>query len=531
MKFDSRRSSVLSRKGMVATSHPLAASAGLRILQDGGNAVDAAIAAAAVLNVVEPMSTGIGGDAFALVWMHKEKQVRALNASGRAPMRASLDHLVNQGFSSIPPDTAWAVSVPGTVDGWQTLINECGTMSMGAVLKAAIEYAEEGFPVSEIIAHIWQGAYAKLAKRPSGHEFLVDGNAPEKGDVIRLPTLAKTLRAISEGGRDAFYKGQIAEDIARYVQEEGGWLSYEDLASHTSNWEEPIVTDYRGVRVWECPPNGQGLIALMALNIAEGWNLRFMGFQSPETYHHLIECIRLAVADGFHYIADPTVANVPTGMLLSKSYAQQRRSLIQEEKAISNLTYGDIQTLHDTVYVSCVDGDGNACSFMNSVLSAFGTGLVVPGTGIVLHDRAALFSLDPNHVNALAPGKRPFHTIIPGMATRDGELWLSFGVMGRFQQAQGQLQVLANMIDFDLDPQAALDALRFSVALDGTILLEDGVDSEVVRELKRRGHQVRIVSGYGRIAFGGGQIIEHNSKTGVLIGGSEPRKDGSAVGW
>ena len=531
MEFNSRRSLVLARRGMVATSQPLAATAGLRMLLQGGNAVDGAVAAAAALNVVEPMATGVGGDAFALVWLAKDKRARALNAGGRAPAAASLDELRSQGLSAIPSDSPWAVSVPGTVDGWDTILRACGTMPLSEVLKPAIEYAEEGYPVSEIIANQWQANLSKLAQRRSGREFLLNGNPPRRGDVVRLPTLALTLRSIAEGGPNAFYEGPIAEKIARFVQQEGGWLSAQDLESHTSTWEEPISTDYRGLTCWECPPNGQGLIALTALNIAEGFHLRSMGSQSADTYHHLIEGVRLALADGLHYIADPATTYVPTAQLLSKSYAAERRALIRRELAIPSVEYGNVLPAHDTVYVTCVDGEGNACSFINSILSEFGAGLVVPGTGIVLHNRASLFSLGADHPNALAPGKRPFHTIIPALATRGGELCLSFGVMGRFQQAQGHLQVLVNMVDFGMDPQAALDALRFTVRMDGTIGLEEGVSPDVVRELERRGHSVSVLSGYPRTVFGGGQIIERDPETGVLSGGSDPRKDGCAVGW
>jgi gamma-glutamyltranspeptidase/glutathione hydrolase len=315
------------------------------------------------------------------------------------------------------------------------------------------------------------------------------------------------------------------------VQQEGGWLTTQDLADHTSTWEEPISTDYRGLTCWECPPNGQGLIALAALNIVDGFDIRSMGSQSADTYHHLIEAVRLALADGLRYIADPATTDVPTARLLSKPYAEERRALIRREQALRSVEYGSALASHDTVYITCIDGEGNACSFINSILSEFGAGMVVPGTGIALHNRASLFSLDPEHPNALAPGKRPFHTIIPALATRGGELCLSFGIMGRFQQAQGHVQVLVNMVDFGMDPQAALDALRFTVRLDGTIGLEDGISPDVRGELERRGHRISIYRGYQRTVLGGGQIISRDPETGVLAGGSEPRKDGCAMGW
>lgn len=531
MQFTSRRSPVLARRGMVATSQPLAAMAGLRMLIVGGNAVDAAVATAAALAVVEPMSTGIGGDAFALIWMDREKQVRALNGSGRAPAAASLDEVLRQGYASIPNESPYAVSVPGTVDAWQTTLDSYGTMSLADVLKPAIAYAEEGYAVSPVVAYQWGESFDRLARRPSGQEMLLGGRAPRAGEMMRLPELGAVLRDIADGGPDAFYRGPLADRIAAFVQSEGGWLSTEDLASHTSTWDEPISTDYRGVTVWECPPNGQGLVALLAMNIMEGYDVAGMGFQSPETYHHMVEAIRLGFADGLRYIADPAAVAVPTSELLSKSYAAERRGLIRPDRAMPSVSFGRVPAYHDTVYITCADGDGNACSFINSLFQGFGTGLVVPGTGIALQNRAALFSLDAEHPNALAPGRRPFHTIIPAMATRDGELWLSFGVMGGFQQPQGHLQVLANMLDYGLDPQEALNALRFSVGLDGTVALEEGVSTEVARGLVRRGHAVGVVGGFPRTAFGGGQVIERDAETGVLRGGSEPRKDGIAVGW
>ena len=531
MYFDSRRSTVLARHGMVATSQPLAAVAGLRMLLEGGNAVDAAVATAAALNVVEPFSTGVGGDLFALVWMDSEKRVRALNASGRAPGAASIDELRKRGLNAIPHFSPYSVSVPGTVDGWHTLLTSYGSMPLAHVLAPAIEYAEGGYPVSDVISRYWDSGMAQLSQHPSGAELMLDGRAPRQGEVVRLPALAGTLRTIAEGGPEAFYNGELAERIASFVQERGGWLSSQDLAAHTSTWDEPISTDYRGVTCWECPPNGQGLAALIALNIAEGFDIGSMGFQTADTYHHLVEAMRLSFVDALRYIADPRVVQVPTGELLSKEYAAIRRSLVREDRSLAELLPGDVGSGNDTVYVTCIDGQGNACSLINSLYEGFGTGLVVPGTGIALQNRGALFSLDPGHPNALEPGKRPYHTIIPAMATRSGELWLSFGVMGGFQQPQGHLQVLVNMVDFGLDPQTALNALRFSVQLTGGVSLEEGLAQDTVRELQGRGHRVVLVEGYSRAMFGGGQIIERDIETGVLRGGSEPRKDGCVIGW
>ena len=349
--------------------------------------------------------------------------------------------------------------------------------------------------------------------------------------MVRLPELGRTLRTIAEGGPDAFYRGQLADKIAGFVQGQGGWLSADDLASHTSTWDKPICTEYRGVTCWECPPNDQGIAALLALNIAEGFDIGAMGFQTPDTYHHLIEAMRLSFADAFRYVADPRAVEVPTGGLLSKDYAEKRRSLVRGDRALCEIQPGQVAGGSDTVYVSCVDGQGNACSLINSLYEMFGTGLVVPGTGIALQNRGALFSLDPSHPNALEPGKRPYHTIIPAMATRSGELWLSFGLMGVFQQPQGHLQLLVNMIDFGLDPQEALNALRFSVQMDGGVALESGLAESTFRDLQRRGHRAFMVEGYDRYIFGGGQMIERDADTGTFRGGSEPRKDGCAIGW
>ncbi len=533
MFFDSRRSTVLARNGMVATSQPLAAMAGLRILMDGGNAVDAAIASAAVLNVVEPVSTGMGGDMFALVWDNQDKTVRAINGSGRAPAAASLEALTSQGMQRMPEFGVHSITVPGVVHGWETLIEACGTMPPAEVLKPAIRYAEEGFPVSDVIAFQWSGELRKLSQLPSGQELLLEGRPPAEGEVMRIPSLGRSLRAVAEGGALAFYQGDIAQKMASFVQEQGGWLSTEDLAGHTSNWEEPIHTDYRGVTCWECPPSGHGLAALEALNIAEGFDIPAMGPQSSDRYHHLVESMRLAFADAFRYIADPAKAQVPTAELVSKDYAKGRRRLIDPQRAMTSAPYGQVPTGGDTVYVSAVDGRGNACSFIYSIYANFGTGMVVPGTGIVLHNRGSLFSLDPDHPNALAPNKRPYHTIIPGLTTVDGELDLCYGVMGAFMQPQGHLQVISNVVDFGMAPQPALNALRFMISRD-TVALEEGVPDELVAELQRRGHRTTIMEGYSRGitgGFGGAQMIKRDRDSGVLWGASEPRKDGCAVGW
>ena len=531
MKFDSRRSNVRARNGMVATSQPLAAMAGLRMLMNGGTAVDAAVAAAAALNVVEPFSTGVGGDVFSLVWSARAGKVYALNASGRSAAAADAESLRTQGYGSIPDDSGYAVTAPGAVSGWQALLDRFGNMGMADVLRPAIEYAEAGYPVSEMVAFQWAGAEARLKQHYSGEELLLRGNAPRAGEVMTIRTLADTLRTIAYGGADAFYKGQIAERIAAFTQERGGWLTTEDMAEHAPSWEEPISANYRGVDVWQCPPNNQGVNVLLGLNIAEGFDIGAMGAQSADRHHHLIECARLALTDGMYHITDPAQMRMDTGRLISKSYAAARRRFIREQHAMDNVPRGVKPEDGDTVYITCVDGEGNACSLINSVFSDFGTGLVVPGTGIALHSRGASFSLDPSHPNVLAPKKLPFHTLIPGIATKNDELWLSYGVMGTVQQAQGQIQVLSNMIDFGMSPQESLDAPRFSYRpLEGKVGLEPRIPSEIAEELRARGHRIVITESHP-LYFGGGQVIARDAETGALTGGSEPRNDGCAVGW
>ncbi|MBI4218539.1 MAG: gamma-glutamyltransferase [Chloroflexi bacterium] len=534
--FNSRRSAVVARRGAVATSQPLAAQAGLKMLMDGGNAVDAAVGAAAALNVVEPPSTGIGGDMFALIWKTDQKKVIALNGSGHSAAAANPDDVRKKGHDRIPrsgKNAAFSVSVPGTVDGWQAALEQHGRMTLKEVLQPAIYYALHGYAVSEVISNGWKSNEEKLGQRPSGREFLPGGRAPRWGETVKLETLGRTMQMIAEGGRDAFYKGEIARKIASFVESEGGWITERDLAEHHSDWDQAISTNYRGVDVWECPPNGQGIAALIALNIAEGFDLPGIAGQSADRYHYLIESMRLAFADTLQYVADPRVTEVPIEGLLSKDYATERRKQVRFDRAISEVTFGKPGPAADTVYVTAVDGEGNACSLINSLFEGFGSGLVVPGTGIALQNRGSLFSLDKSHPNFLQGRKRPYQTIIPAMATRRGEMWLSFGVMGGFQQPQGHLQVVSNMVDYGLDSQRALDALRFSVDVEstGAVRVEAGLDPKVVDGLKRRGHMVTVLDGYERTRFGGGQVISRDLETGVLTAGSEPRKDGAAVGW
>jgi gamma-glutamyltranspeptidase/glutathione hydrolase len=541
--FNSRRSPVMARNGMAATSQPLAAMAGLRILLAGGNAADAAVATAAALNVTEPTSTGLGGDCFALFYDARTKQVTALNGSGRAPAALTIDLIRQQGLANphdqiSQPYHAHTITVPGTCAGWCDLVARHGSLPLREILAPAIEMAERGFPVSPVTSYFWQrGAQRQLGNSPSGRELMAaDGCGPHAGALFHNPTLARTLHAIAEGGQDAFYRGEIARQIAETVQAHGGVMTVEDLAAHASTWETPISTTYRGVRVWECPPNGQGLAALMALNLLEGFDLGGLEPLGVERLHLLIEALRVAFADTAWYVADPAFNPAPLDSLLSKVYADERRQLIDRSKATVDTQRGSPTTGSDTVYLTAVDGLGNACSFINSNYMGFGTGIVPEGTGFSLQNRGHCFSLDPAHPNALAPRKRPYHTIIPAMATReaDGSLYASFGVMGGFMQPQGHLQVVVALADDGLDPQAALNRPRFCLdpAAQGSLVnLETGFSAGVVEGLRRRGHPLRTpVAGFDRALFGRGQIIRREAD-GVLWGGSDPRADGCALGW
>lgn len=529
VRFDSRRSNVLARHGLVATSQPLAAMAGLRVLMDGGNAADAAVATAAMLNVVEPMSTGIGGDCFALVYTARDGQVTALNGSGRAPASFTLAEAQRLGLREIPLTGPLPVTVPGTVSGWAALLERFGTVSLADCLAPAIHAAEEGFAVSERISAGWQRSTEKLARDEAATRTYLP--APLPGQINRQPDLAGTFHLIAEGGAAAFYQGPLAQRIAAAVQAKGGYLTADDLAAHTSTWDTPVRTTYRGVEILEHPPNGQGLAALLALNVVEGYDLAGMDYHDPARWHLLIEAMRLGMVDAGRYVADPALVNVPVAELLSKEYAAGRRGLIRGDRSLPLAAPGSPEH-RDTVYLTVTDGQGNAVSFINSLYYGFGSGLVVPGTGICLQNRGACFSLEPDHPNALAGGKRPYHTIIPAMALREGRLWLSFGVMGGFMQPQGHLQVVVNMVDHGLDPQAALDAPRFRVDERGgpRVAVETAVPLKARKALAALGHDVVSETTFDP-GFGGGQVIALDAETGVLWGGSDPRKDGCAVGW
>lgn len=525
--FNSRRSMVTARRGMVAASNPLAAQTGLNILRQGGNAADAAIATAAVLNVTAPASTGVGGDCFALYFDDKTGQVSALNGSGRAPAALTLDKFADQ--VTIDMHSPLAVTVPGAVMGWHDLLEQHGTMPLSQVLADAIHYAREGFPVSPVFGAAWQASEHFLANSPNTGDYLPGDKAPKAGQVVRLPGLASTLQAIAEGGPEAFYTGPVAEAIVSTLQEQGGVMTQDDLKNHFSTWDQPISTGYRGITIYECPPNGQGITALIALNIAEGWQLDTMEWDSPERLHLMVEAMRLAFGDSRYYVADMATDPAPVDFLLSKDYAERRRALVSPDRAMEPPAHGVPPAGPDTVYLSVVDGNGNACSFINSLYAGFGTGIVAKDTGIFLQCRGAGFSLDPDHPNCVAPGKRPYHTIIPGMALKSGALWASFGVMGGFMQPQGHFQVINAMVDDRLNPQEALDRPRFFL-LDGTsdsvLGLEEGIPVKTMARLAELGHRVRPVSGRSRGLFGSGQIIRRDADTGVLFGGSDPRKDG-----
>lgn len=532
---------------MVATSQPLAVAAGLDILTQGGNAADAAIATAAALNVTEPTSTGIGGDCFALYYHADTRKISALNGSGRAPAALTLERLRREGLTdclpeqALPPYHPYTITVPGACAGWCDLVNHHGHLSMEAVLAPAIRLADEGFPVAPLTAYHWErGVERQLRNAPGGQELMIDGRAPRPGEIFRNPGLARTLRKVAEGGKEAFYLGEIAEGIATVVKQAGGCLNINDLAAHRSTWEKPISTSYRGLRIWECPPNGQGLAALLSLNILGSFDLATNPL-STERLHLEIEALRLAFADTNWYVADPAFDPAPVEWLLSNEYAAQRRKLIDLERATLDQRHGIPISSSDTVYLSVVDAQGNACSFINSNYMGFGTGIVPSGWGFSLQNRGHNFRMDPQHPNALAPNKRPYHTIIPAMATRDlnsgitgahiQELYASFGVMGGFMQPQGHLQVLTALIDDDLDPQSALDRPRFCITggeAGGRVALETGIPSAVMADLAQMGHPVYPVSGQDRAIFGRGQIILRDS-AGVLWGGSDPRADGCAM--
>ncbi|MEM7352550.1 MAG: gamma-glutamyltransferase [Acidobacteriota bacterium] len=533
-----RRSVVYARHGMVAASHPLAVEIGLQVLRDGGTAVDAAIATNAALGVLEPHACGIGGDLFALVWDAKEGRLHGLNASGPAPARATLN-AIDREDGRIPLHGAHSWTVPGTVDGWATLHARFGKLPWKRLFEPSIRSAREGEPVPRVIAQYWKDESPRHEKTPGFKEvFWPEGRPVREGEIFRNERLAETYQQIAAGGRNAFYDGPIAKAIVAFSNANGGLLGREDLRSFRSQWVEPITTSYRGVDVYQLPPNGQGLAALQMLNILETFDIAGMERDSVELWHLMIEAKKLAFEDRARHYADPAFADVPVEALLDKEYARSRAALIDPKRASATFDAGDVRLDHgDTTYLSVVDREGNMVSLIQSVFWEFGSGFTVAGFN--LQNRGSQFSLDPDSPNVLAPGKRPFHTIIPAFAMQDGKPWLSFGLMGGSMQPQGHAQVLINLIDFGMDLQQAGDAPRFrhsgssqpngSQMIDGGLVrLEAIVPESVRRGLEALGHRTKI---YGSASFGGYQAIARDPNTGVLSGATESRKDGLALGY
>ena len=534
------RSQVIAQHGIAATSHPLATQIALDILKQGGNAVDAAIAANAALGLMEPTSCGIGGDLFAVLWIDKEQKLYGLNASGRSPYALTLEEFKKRNVKQIPLVGPLPVSVPGAVDGWFELHEKFGKLAMERILEPAIHYAREGFPVTQVISSGWAGEGGPLEDQPNfASTFLPQGKAPSEGEIFRNPDLAGTLEQIAEGGREAFYKGEIAQKIDAFCQHAGCFLRYRDLMEHTSTWVDPVSVNYRGYDVWELPPNGQGIAVLQMLNVLEAFDLRSMGHNSADYLHHLVEAKKIAFEDRAKFYADPDFNKIPVAELISKEYAQKRRGLLDPERASSQIPAGDpkLQT-GDTIYLTVADQDHNMISLIQSNYAGFGSGLVPDGLGFVLQNRGALFNLEEGHFNSYAPHKRPFHTIIPAFVTNNGKPFLSFGVMGGDMQPQGHVQVLANIIDFGMNLQEAGDAPRFrhfgsstptgSTMRDGGELgLESGIPVEVQRHLVEKGHRLHFVVG----SYGGYQAILYDARNNAYRGASESRKDGMAAGY
>ncbi len=534
------RSEIIAPYGMAATSQPLATQIALDILKAGGSAVDAAIAANAALGLMEPTGSGVGGDLFAIVWDAQKQELTGLNASGRAPRAMTIEYFQEHGIESVPPYGPLPVSVPGAVDGWFELHGRYGRLPMTDVLAPAIAYARDGFPVSEVIAHYF-GLNAKArAEFPGFAEtFMRDGRMPQKGEVFRNPRLANTYEAIADGGRDAFYKGDIARDIDAYMTEQGGLLRYEDLAEHHSEWITPVSTSYRGWDVYELPPNGQGIAALQILNILEGLDIASMGFGSAEYIHAFVEAKKLAYEDRARFYADMDFADVPVETLISKSYADQRRQMMSMDKAATSYPAGDAKLEEgDTIYLTVADKDGNMVSLIQSNYRGMGSGMTPGKLGFVLQNRAELFNLDATHANALEPGKRPFHTIIPAFVMKDGKPLISFGLMGGSMQPQGHVQIIVNMVDFGMNLQEAGDAARIRhggssqptgeiMTNGGIVYMERGFSDETRAALEALGHTLGDTDG----SFGGYQAILRDHEEGVYYGASEVRKDGQAAGY
>lgn len=534
------RSEVIAMNGMVATSQPLAVNVGLDILKKGGSAVDAAIAANAVMGLVEPTGNGIGGDLFAIVWDEDAKKLSGLNASGRSPKSLSLDHFKEKGHEFVPVFGPLPVTVPGCVDGWFELHKKFGRLPMKDLLQPAIDYANKGFPLTEVIAAGWQSSVSRFKDYPGFSEtYLIEGKAPGKGQVFKNPYLARTLSLIAENGRDVFYSGEISRTIEQFIKSQGGFLTYDDMSHHTSEWIEPVSANYRGYDIWELPPNTQGIAALQMLKILEGYDIKAMGFGSPQYIHHFIEAKKLAFEDRAHFYADMQFKNVPVRELISNEYADQRRKLINPYQASSNLTHGDpVLQKGDTIFLTTADKDGNMVSLIQSNYMGFGSGMIPTNLGFMLQNRGQLFKLEEGHANSYEPGKRPFHTIIPAFITKDGKPWVSFGVMGGDMQPQGHTQIVVNLIDFGMNLQEAGDAPRIrhtgsssptgkkSKGI-GTVYLESTYPKHVIEQLKAWGHTISS----GRTSYGGYQAIMKDPSNGVYYGATEARKDGAAGGY
>ncbi len=535
------RSVVLAKYGMVATSHPLAAQVGLDVLRSGGNAADAAIAVNTMLGVVEPMSCGIGGDLFALYWDSKSEKLYGLNASGRSPYNISRQALTQRGLKKIPNDGLLSWSVPGCVSGWDELQKRFGSKDLAQLLTPSIKTAEEGFPVTEIIAGDWRNAEAALRRWPdSAKTYLVDGTrAPKFGETFRNPRLAASYRLIAKHGTNAFYQGEIAKEIVTFSQANGGFLSLKDFTDHSAQWVDPVSTNYRGWDIWELPPNGQGIAVLEMLNLLEPYDLRSLGPGNIEYLHFLVEAKKLAFADRAKFYSDPEFNDLPIKQLISKEYARRQGTRIDRNRAAIDVLAGDPRLRHgETVYLTVVDKDRNCSSLIQSIFAGFGSKATAGNIGFVMQNRGTLFALDNNHLNRLEPHKRPFHTIIPAMVTKDGKPWFCFGVMGGDMQPQGQVQVLVNLIDFGMNVQAAGDAARIrhsgsetptGVPADGVgiVTVESEISDEMIAVLRTKGHKVaRDNSG-----FGGYQGILIDWENNVLHGATEPRKDGAVVGY
>jgi len=537
---DATRSVVYARHGMVAAAHPLAVEIGLDVLKAGGNAVDAAIATNAALTLLEPCSSGMGGDLFAMVWDPKTEKLYGLNASGRSPAALTREMVPAEDDGTIPVYSPWAWSVPGCVDGWYELHEKFGSTPMATLFRPTIDAARKGTPVPQVIAAAWARAARVFRNKPGFAEvFLPDDRAPKEGEIFANPALARTLETLSEGGRDAFYRRSISRIFDRYSKENGGLLRQADFENHHSEWVDPISTTYRGTTVWELPPNGQGLAALQMLNILENFDLRSLGRSNPDFWHLLVEAKKLAFADRARFYADPAFADVPIDALLDKDYARRRAAKIQMDHAARSVDPGNPHLEHgDTTFLVTADSSGMMVSLIQSNYTGFGSGYVIPELGFGIQNRGCLFSLEEGHPNVLEPGKRPFHTIIPAFFGFDGVPAMAFGVMGGAMQPQGHAQIVINMVDFGMNLQEAGDAARFrhgdssqptgtTMKDGGTVFLESGISHTIRRELVRRGHKVNESNG----AFGGYQAIRRNERTGVLSGASESRKDGCAAGY